>query len=489
MQQGAVIVDMAGQIQYANVGMALVVGVPVSEVAGRSFEAFLAKWEVERFRCLLNSAQVRRSRHEFTLVVGTESRPVHCLVMAQSVQGSGADLISLLVTDLTEHEQLERVQERNNELELAGKRKDEFLAILGHELRNPLAAIRSSVDLMKGPGQRDLTLAIGVIDRQTRHLSRLVDDLLDVSRITMGRVNIIKRRLDLTEVLERTVADLVMQLPEMPSLRVVAEPKLWVQGDSTRMEQILSNIISNAIKFTPVLGTILIDAHRCGDTVELVISDSGVGMDADLISRIFEPLSQGDQPLDRSDGGLGIGLSLCQKLVRLHGGEIVAMSDGVGRGSTFRVTFPMDDSKLEAAEEIGTGTIVAAEGPGVEDKHRTPKVLVVDDNIDSASLMTLLLKGDGFEVETVHDGHTAVSTALSEHPDVILLDIGLPGMDGYQVAETVRKSEGGARCLIIGISGYGEDSARTRSKLAGFDYHLVKPVEFDEVLRVLEQLR
>ncbi len=363
------------------------------------------------------------------------------------------------------------------------RRKDEFLAMLAHELRNPLAAIAGAVRVAEagGPGE-GLAWAAEVIGRQTKQLSRLIDDLLDVSRITQGKIQLRTEPLDLAEVVARAVEVVRPQVDARHhALEVdVAPGPLPVEADPARLEQILGNLLTNAAKYTPDGGRVALTARREGGEIVVEVADDGVGIAPEMLPRIFDPFIQVEQTIDRSQGGLGIGLTLVRRLVAMHGGEIAARSQGPGHGSTFTVRLPASARPLPARSEPAT--------PARDPSRTRPRLLVVDDSADTARAMARLLGAQGFEVRVAHDGREAVDAARAHRPDVILLDIGLPGKDGYEVAREVRRDPALAAAMLIAISGYGQDDARRRAVDAGFDHHLVKPVDYPALYALLDAL-
>jgi PAS domain S-box-containing protein len=362
----------------------------------------------------------------------------------------------------------------------ADRRKDEFLAMLAHELRNPLAPIRNAVQLMRrlGPSEPEIQWTREVIDRQVEHLVRLVDDLLDVSRITQGKITLKKEKVDLITIIGRALETsrplidsckhrLTVSLPEQP---------LRLEGDTTRLTQVVSNLLNNAAKFTPEGGQIWLIAEAQNGQVVLRVRDTGIGIAEDLLPQVFDLFRQADRSLDRSQGGLGIGLTLVRSLLEMHGGTVEAYSDGPGRGSEFVVRLP---SFAEPGQ--------AAAASAVESDMRNSaccRVLVVDDNVDSAESIALLLELNGHDVRLAHDGPAALEIAHSFHPQVVVLDIGLPGMDGYEVARRLRGAAQMQNIILIALTGYGQSEDRQQSLAAGFNHHLVKPVD-PEMLQTL----
>jgi PAS domain S-box-containing protein len=383
------------------------------------------------------------------------------------------------VRDVTRRKQAEE------ELREADRRKDEFLAMLAHELRNPLGPIRNAAEVLRqtGPAAESLQRAGDMINRQVAHMARLVDDLLDVSRISRGKILLRKEPLDLTALVRATAED-HRSLLEGSGLTLTAElpgESLWVVGDPTRLSQVLGNLLQNADKFTNPGGHVTVRLGRDPgrDLAVLTVEDSGIGMEPDILSRLFEPFSQADRSLDRSRGGLGLGLSLVKGLVDLHGGEVEAASNGRASGSIFRVRLPL---ALAAVAN-------AATGPAASSPARSLKVLIVEDNRDAAESLAMLLELSGHQVEVAYSGDEGMSAARRFRPDVALCDIGLPGgMDGYALAGFLRASEEAAGAYLIAVSGYGQDEDKRRARQAGFDEHLTKPVDPEVLMRRLEEL-
>ncbi|MHC5536931.1 hybrid sensor histidine kinase/response regulator [Singulisphaera rosea] len=365
------------------------------------------------------------------------------------------------------------------ELRSNDERKDEFLAMLAHELRNPLAAIGNAVKLAsKSEAREHLEWSNGVITRQMQHLSRLIDDLMDVSRITRGKIVLRRDVTEATPILESaaaTVRTLVEERKHTLELDI-DRGNLWVDGDPTRLEQVVVNLLNNAAKYSENAGHIWLSARV--EDVEVVISvrDSGVGIPPERLPEMFELFAQGDRSLARSEGGLGIGLTVVKKLVEMHGGSITAQSEGPGKGSEFVIHLPRVQEPI----------LAGATGNGQKDQvHRKSRILVVDDNVDTARGMARLLKLVGHEVATAHDGHEAIHVAREFEPEFIMLDIGLPGMSGYEVAAKLRKESCCEDAMIVAVSGYGQEEDRRRSREAGFDFHLTKPVDLDALLALL----
>ncbi len=363
----------------------------------------------------------------------------------------------------------------------ADRLKDEFLATLAHELRNPLSPIRSAVQVMRlqADDREQVDWARDVIDRQSKQLSRLVDDLLDVSRITTGKLTVQLEAIDLQTVFARAVETSRPLLDERQIRLEVNYPErpVVLNADLTRMAQVLSNLLNNAAKFSMAGGTVLLTARHDAREVEIAVKDSGVGIPADALPHVFDMFSQGDKHLGRSLGGLGIGLTLVKRLVELHGGSVEARSGGSQPGSAFIIRLPLTGAPLPAV----------AEPPELAKSYSTAglKVLVVDDNQDNANALRVMLKCLGHEASTAYDGQAAVAAAESLRPDVILLDLGMPKLDGYEVCRQIRNHPWGPQILIIAQTGWGQEQDRERTRVAGFDHHLVKPIPHAKLLALL----
>ena len=376
---------------------------------------------------------------------------------------------------------MEALRESRDEIE---RKTNEFLAILGHELRNPLAPIRNALSLMGMQSADDSTRewSRNVIDRQLTQLTRLVDDLLDVARITSGKIELEKEHVELNVAVLRavdscqSVAEARQQILDVQT----SKEHLLVDGDIIRLSQIVLNLLNNAIKYTPDGGRITVSVARDGDWAVLRVKDTGIGIRSELLPKVFDLFVQGERSLARTEGGLGVGLTIVRNLVSLHGGTVSARSDGPGKGSEFIVLLPALYQKEPVNESTTTWQ------PGNSRTKR--RVLIVDDNRDLAATAAALLSASGHDVRTIYDGVSAVATAIEFHPDVVLLDIGLPGMSGYEVARQLRASEQRRSMLLIALTGYGQDADRQRTREAGFDHHLVKPLEPATLEKIVESI-
>ncbi len=372
------------------------------------------------------------------------------------------------------------IERQQHDLEAADRQKDEFLAMLAHELRNPLAPIRNANEFLARAIPQDARgqIAVSMIKRQVAQLTRLVDDLLDISRITRGRIELDCAPVELADVIALAVETIEPQLKEKRHRITVAATggHLHVNGDFTRLVQCVVNILSNAIKYTDSGGEIRIASWAEESNAVIEIRDSGVGIGPELLPRIFDLFVQGDRSLDRAEGGLGIGLSVVRRLMEMHGGTIVAQSPGHGRGSTFTLRLPLVARTTEAL------SLARASNSPLR------RILIVDDNEDAANSLAMVLGSDGHAVETAYSGEQAIEQARSFRPDFVLLDIGLPGLDGYEVARRIRALSDSQHVRLIALTGYGQESDRQRAAEAGFAEHLVKPVEFPTLERILAQM-
>jgi signal transduction histidine kinase len=370
-------------------------------------------------------------------------------------------------------------EEQARSLREADRHKDEFLAMLAHELRNPLAAVNNAVTVLKlSSDEESRNWASDVVERQVRHLARLIDDLLDISRITSGKVRLRKEFIDAGTVLDQAVESARPLIDQRRHTLTVSieRGELPLHVDATRVGQIVLNLLTNAAKYTGDGGAIRLTARREGQRVAVSVRDNGMGIPPEKLPEMFRLFAQGDRSLARSEGGLGIGLTVVQKLAEMHGGTIEARSDGSGRGSEFVLRLPLARKPRVAQPEVQRGEFAVGKGS---------RILVVDDNVDTALGMVRLLKMLGNEVIAVHSGPAAVEAARTFRPDFVLLDIGLPGMDGYQVASALRGDEAFKEAVIIAVSGYGQEEDRRRAQAAGFDHHMVKPVDFDSLVALL----
>jgi PAS domain S-box-containing protein len=383
------------------------------------------------------------------------------------------DVYVSLQADISERRRAE------DAVRLADRRKSEFLGVLSHELRNPLAPIRTSAYLLGRTvdlHERDRR-AVAIIDRQVSHLARLIDDLLDVTRIERGKISLQRAVFDLVEVVRRVVEDQRAAF-ELREVHVaLGDEPLWIDGDATRVAQVVTNLATNAAKFTPAGGRIDLSLHRddSGHAV-LEVADTGIGIDAEILPRLFEPFAQADRSLDRSRGGLGLGLALVKGLVELHGGDVAAQSRGPGAGSRFTVRLPLTVAPVRAM--VGDPAVGGLDRQG-------KRVLIIEDNVDSAKSLGEVLELEGYRVAVTKSGAEGIARAHEFTPDVVLCDIGLPGIDGYGVARALRRDPAVASAMLVALTGYAQPEDREKAREAGFDAHLAKPPDLPALQRLL----
>jgi signal transduction histidine kinase/ActR/RegA family two-component response regulator len=403
-------------------------------------------------------------------------RPIEVRSLISTVQAALRDRRRQYArrTDLAERERHAQALVDND------RRKDEFLAMLAHELRNPLAAVNNAVTVLKMSSEPESrNWASDVVERQVRQLVRLIDDLLDVSRITSGKIRLRKTFVDASVILDEAVEAARPLIDERKHrfFMSIERGALPLHVDATRVEQIVLNLLTNAAKYTESGGTIALTARREGGQAVIRVKDDGIGIMPEKLPEMFKLFTQGERALARSEGGLGLGLTIVQKLAEMHGGSVEAMSDGPGKGSEFLVRIPLarrtEDAESQASPDRGSLTASRS------------RILVVDDSVDTARGMVQLLELLGNEAMSVHDGRAVLEAARDFRPDFVLLDIGLPGMDGYEVAAALRDDETLKNAVVIAVSGYGQDEDRRRSRAAGFHHHLVKPVDFDSLISLI----
>jgi PAS domain S-box-containing protein len=392
--------------------------------------------------------------------------------------------VSAIGRDVTERRRLEEELRRQAQLlAVADRHKDEFLAMLGHELRNPLAPLLNAVQLLRrlGPPDPHVQRPTDLIERQAKAMTRLVDDLLDVSRITSKKINLQREQVDLAAVVAIAVETARPLIDARGQVLTVTPPPdaVRLEADPTRLAQVIGNLLNNAAKYTEEGGHIWLTAGREGNEAAVRIRDDGLGIPAGLLPEVFDLFTQGDRTLARSGGGLGIGLTLVKRLVELHGGSVEARSAGAHQGSEFIVRLPTGGVRPAPTSNHSAGR------PPPSPRSTARRVLVVDDNVDAVESLAMLLRVEGHEVRTAHDGPSALSAAETFRPEVVLLDIGLPGMDGYEVARRLRQEPGLEKVLLVAVTGYGQEEDRRLSREAAIDHHLVKPVDPEALLALL----
>jgi two-component system CheB/CheR fusion protein len=483
-KDGILILDFAsGKVVDSNPFM--------SDLLGYSHADFVGKelWEIGLYgdraaneAAVLELQENGYLRHEHLPLQSKQGRKVEVEVVANAYRVAGNRVIQCNIRDITERSLLEqKLKEQAKELSDLHLRKDEFLAMLSHELRNPLAPIANAVRLLALPRGSQSPVqqkACGIIERQVEQLQHLVDDLLEVSRITTGRVQLRRERVAVSEIVARAVEavhPLIEQRRDVLTVSVPPAP-IWLLADAARLHQVLVNLLTNAAKYTNEGGHIGLRVAQEGEVCVLRVRDTGVGISPELLPRVFELFTQADRSLDRSQGGLGIGLALVKRLTELHEGTVEAES-ALGEGSEFILRLPV-------APDDAPPSHISAPDTDAPTNHPL-RVLVVDDNADASLMLGMLLEALGHEVQTAGDGPAALALALSFHPKVVMLDIGLPGMDGYEVARRIRQDPALTGVILVALTGYGQDSDRQRSRDAGFDHHLVKPADFAKLKEIL----
>jgi PAS domain S-box-containing protein len=468
MQDGAAILTPEGDIIYCNQSFARIISTPLQEVIGVP----LTRYFEGDTRNLLDSLLAAGSGKRRTRINAPDGRAIDVLLSLTSTMTDEVKRRSLIVTDLTELSDAQIGRERAQQQSHA---KDEFMAMLAHELRNPLSAISAALEVLQPGASNEVAAekARTIIGRQTRNLSRLVDDLLEVARVITGKVALAGAPLELADVVQRCVVQIEPRAEDRRMELVVEGGPHWIHGDPVRIEQIVVNVLSNAIKYTGDGGSIRVTlSAQDGETV-LAVTDNGLGIAPDLLPQIFEPFVQGERTLDRAQGGLGVGLTLVRRLVELHGGSVEAFSAGPGCGSSFTIRLPTVEPPR--AEPVSSDTQL---------KTVPRRVLLIEDNQDARETFRMMLELAGHQVMEAEEGRKGLELLKTQLPDIAVIDVGLPGMDGYQIASTFRKEPASKRVLLVALTGYGTPEARERSRAAGFDHHLIKPIDPD-VLRDL----
>lgn len=473
-------VNNEGVVSSWNNGAQRIHGYTASEIVGRHFSWFYPPEDVKAGKPWqeLQTARIAGRAEDEGWRVRKSGERFWAKVMVNALHDAEGNLrgFAKVTQDLTQRRQSE-------EYENAARRLNEFIAMLAHELRNPLAPIMNAVETMERIPPADTAHATlrGVISRQSRHLGRIVEDLIDVNRITRGSFSIVRGEVDVADLIHRSAEavrpamdaarhDLAISLPQDP---------LTVRGDLHRLTQVLINILSNACRYTGAGGRITVTASETADEIIISVKDTGCGIDSADFERIFDLFDQGAHLTAEGAGGLGIALSLARRIVELHGGAIAVESEGVGKGSTFSVRLPR-----------GAASIISAPRP-VEEKPIAPpvarrRVLVVDDHEDAARMLQLLLQYEGHETRVAHDGSAALKAAEEFRPEFVFLDIGIPGMNGYEIARQLKRAANRRKLFLVAVTGWGQPSDFEQSREAGFDLHLVKPVDSNSVKRLLD---
>jgi PAS domain S-box-containing protein len=410
-------------------------------------------------------------------ILGSDGEPLGCVISFIDVtdrRRAAAERVQLL----------ERTNEAWLEAESANRAKDEFLAMLGHELRNPLAPIVTALELMKTRADESTRRERDVIERQVTHVVRLVNDLLDVSRIAQGKVELHRRPVGLADVIAKAIEVASPLLEEREhELDIDIADGLFLHADEARICQVISNLLTNAAKYTERRGRIEIRAVKDAKELVIVVRDNGMGIAPELLPNLFDLFVQGTRTIERSEGGLGLGLSIVRSLVSLHGGRVAVRSEGVGKGSEFEVRFPA----IDPARALAVPVVVEPASDHAEGAE-SRRVLIVDDNTDAAEMLAEALSDLGHETRIAHDGPSGLGIVESFVPDIAFLDIGLPAMDGYELARRMRSQVDKPELRLVALTGYGQDSDRKRSAEAGFDHHMVKPIDVRAVVSTIKRL-
>jgi PAS domain S-box-containing protein len=471
MQEGAVVLTGRGDILYSNARFAALVGKPLESVVGGRIDRFVHAADRSDFEAMLNTGSGRRRSR----LIGADSEAFEVSLSLTATGSANGPRLNLIVTDLSE---LLEANSKRDRAERDNRTKDEFLALLAHELRNPLVAISNAVRVLEltHAEPEPATSAREVIARQVRLISHLINDLLDVERVVSGKIRLNRQTLNLAEAVQRAVATVTGDVPSTRNIDVSTEP-VWVDGDAVRLEQVVTNIVTNAVKYTPPGGRIRVALRTDGSDAVLSVEDTGAGISSMLLPFIFDMYVQADRTLDRAQGGLGIGLTLVRRLVELHGGTIAASSDGEGHGSKFTV-------RLRRISPAGQSS-----GPSFlpERRAKPRRVLLIEDSEDAREMLRMVLELAGHVVYDAADGVRGLELLKVVRPDVGIIDIGLPRMNGYQVAQRIREEPHGRGMLLVALTGYSSPDDQHRSSARGFDYHLVKPVDPDQLTSLLSE--
>jgi signal transduction histidine kinase/ActR/RegA family two-component response regulator len=471
MQEGAVVLTGRGDILYSNACFAALVGEPLESVVGSRIDRFVEISDRGELEALLRAGGGRRRGR----LIGSGSGGLEVSLSLTTTVSPSGDRLNLIVTNLSE---LLAANSDRVRAEQDNRTKDEFLAMLSHELRTPLSAISTAVRVLEltHVGGPTASRASEVIARQVGHLTHLINDLLDVGRVVSGKIRLNRQPLDMAETVRRAVATFIGDALLDRRIDISTEP-VWIDGDADRIEQVLTNIVNNAVKYTPPGGLIRVSVRAEGGDAVLSVEDTGFGISAGLLPFIFDLYVQADRTLDRARGGLGIGLTLVRRLVELHGGTIVASSEGEEQGSRFTVRL----------RQIPGATGFPDVSVPQERPAKPRRVLLIEDSKDAREMLRMMLELAGHVVYDAEDGVRGLELLNAERPDVGIIDIGLPRMDGYEVARRIRDLPYGRDMLLLALSGYGSPGDAKRSAEHGFDYHLVKPVDPDRLTRMIHE--
>jgi PAS domain S-box-containing protein len=481
------VLDPTGHVATWNIGAERIKRYRADDIIGRHFSVFYPDDDVRAGKCEMElEVAARDGRFEDEgWRLRSDGTPFWANVLITAIRNDAGTLVGFakVTRDLTERKRNEDERAARLAAEQANRAKDEFLAVLGHELRNPLAPIVTALQLIKLRGDTPSPREVRVLERQVQQLMHLVDDLLDISRIARGKLELKQQVIDLRGPISRAI-EIASPLIEHKGHHLEVDfpsHAMLVHGDEARLPQVFANLLTNAARYTDPGGHIFVRVWQAGTEAVIEVRDDGIGIDKDFLPRIFDPFVQGEQNGERGAGGLGLGLGLVRSLVELHGGQVEVRSPGPRLGSTFTVRLPA----VSQPPSRETGQQIAAAFSSETGQHR---ILVVDDNEDARGLLADILSQLGHDVRAVGDGPQALAMVREFTPDVAVLDIGLPGMDGYELAAELRRALPAAGVRLIALSGYGQASDRARSQAAGFDGHLVKPVEVRRLLDAIAMM-
>lgn len=478
--------DLNGVIQSWNAGAQRLFGYSAEQAVGRHISFIIPPdWAEEEDRILARIRSGERIYHFDTVRVRSDGHPLHVSLTISPIRDRAGQIIgaSKIARDITDRKKAEeRIYALMAQLKNADRRKDEFLATLAHELRNPLASLQNVLEILKhGNGNGEVKERVrSILERQLGQMARLVENLLDINRISRGKLELRKEHVDLASVINQSVEvcrPLIENAQHELHVSLPPEP-IHLCADSARLAQVFGNLLANACKYTPHGGQIYLRVERRGRGAAVCVKDTGLGIPADKLAGIFDMFSQIDRSSEYSQGGLGIGLALVKRLVEMQGGSVEAYSEGQGRGSEFVVRLPILIEEPKAKPPPAT----------TEQKATSRRILIVDDNQDAASSLALLLNLAGNETQTAHDGLQAIEAAQTFHPDVVLLDISLPKLSGYDVCRHIREQPWGKKMVLVALTGWGLEEDRRESKNAGFDHHVVKPMDFEALRGLLAEV-
>lgn len=483
----AYVFDLNHRFIYANTVLLKMWGKTWDEAIGKNclelgYEPWHAEMHDREIEQVIATKQPLRGEVPFN---GTFGRRIYDYIFVPVLGPDGeVEVIAGTTRDVTERKEHEdRLQQLANDLAEANRRKTEFLATLAHELRNPLAPIRTGLELMRIAQQNPASYskALAMMDRQLTQLVRLIDDLMEIARINSGKIELVNQRIDFTSIATMAVEAVLGQI-ELAGHKLdiqIGDNTIWLDADPARLAQVLSNLLTNAIKYTPVGGHIILKAQIENEFALVSVTDNGIGIPQEALNQVFEMFSQVSKNKNHSQGGLGIGLSLVQSLVQMHGGSVSAHSDGEGKGSTFILKLPL-------AKNAASNTAPVSAPAVNEIIPRQPlSILIADDNRDAADALSKLLSLLGHSVELAYDGHEALKAAISNNFDLIILDLGMPGLNGYEVATEIRKIPHLQKTTLAALTGWGSENHRDQTKAAGFDAHLTKPAAIADINQLL----